>query len=110
MLRRTMYGVWGFGQKGKTMTGAMVAFGVAVAGTSMICYALMTRAERVRRNRRSVGDTSIDGASTSGGEGWAVASWFGADHSTTDSSGNPSDFGGGNSGGGGGGGDGGGGD
>ena len=80
------------------MAGAMVAFGVAVAGTSMICYALMTRADRGKRNRRSVGDTSIDGASTSGGEGWAVASWFGVDHSTTDSSGNPSDFAGGDSG------------
>jgi hypothetical protein len=100
-----------FGLKGKTMTGAMVAFGFAVAGTSMICYALMTRAERVKRKCRSVGDTSIDGGSTSGGEGWAVASWFGGDHATTDSSGNPSDFGGGDSGGGGdgGGGDGGGG-
>ncbi len=85
------------------MTGAMVVFGVAVAGTS-ICYALMTRADRVKRHRRTVGDTSVDGASTSGGEGWAVASWFGGDHSTTDRSGNPSDFGGGDSGGGGGGG------
>ena len=77
------------------MTGAMVAFVCAVAGTSMICYALMTRAERVKRNRRSVGDTSIDGGSSSGSEGWAVASWFGGDHTTTDSSGNPSDFSGG---------------
>ena len=83
------------------MTGAMVAFGCAVAGTSMICYALMTRAERVKRNRRLVGDTSIDGGSTSSGDGWPVASWFGGDHSATDSSGNPSDSGGGDSGGGG---------
>jgi hypothetical protein len=71
----------GFGQKGKTMTGAMVAFGVAVAGTSMICYALMTRAERIKRNRRSAGDTTIDSCSTSGSEGWAVVSWFGGHHS-----------------------------
>ena len=42
------------------MTGAMVAFGCAVAGTSMICYALMTRAERVKRNRRSVGIVQND--------------------------------------------------
>jgi hypothetical protein len=91
------------------MTGAMVAFGCAVAGTSMICYALMTRAERMKRNRRSGGDTSSDGGSSSGSEGWAVASWFGG-HNATDSSGNPVDFGGGDSGGGdGGGGDGGGG-
>ena len=91
------------------MTGGMVAFGFAVAGTSMICYALMTRAERVKRNRRAVGDTSIDGGSTSGSEGWAVASWFGGGHSATDSSGNPSDFGGDSGGGDSGGGDGGGG-
>ena len=86
------------------MSGAMVAFGFAVAGTSMICYGLMTRAERVKRNRRSAGDSSIDSGSPSGGEGWAVASWFGGDHSATDSSGNPGDFGGGDSGGGDGGG------
>ena len=86
------------------MTGAMAAFGIAVVGTSLICYALMTRAERIKRNRRSAGDTSIDGGSTSGSEGWAVASWFGGDHSATDSSGNPSDLSGGDSGGGGGGG------
>jgi hypothetical protein len=100
-----------FWAEGKTMAGAMVAFGFAVVGASMICYALMTRAERLKRNRWSDGDTSIDGGSASGSEGWAVASCFGGDHSTTDSSGNPSDFGGGDSGGGGdgGGGDGGGG-
>jgi len=46
---------------GETMSGAMVAFACAVAGTSMICYALMTRAERITRNRRSAGDISIDG-------------------------------------------------
>jgi hypothetical protein len=66
----------------------------------MICYALMTRAERIKRNRRSAGDTSIDSCSTSGSEGWAVVSWFGGHHSLTDSSGNPSDFGGGSGGGG----------
>jgi hypothetical protein len=97
-------------KKGRTMNGAMVAFAVAVSGTSMVCYALMTRAERGKRHRRSLGDTTVDGGGTSGSEDWAVASWFGGAHSTTDSSGNPSDFGGGDSGGSGdGGGDGGGG-
>jgi hypothetical protein len=57
------------------------------------------------------GDNSTDGGNYSGGDGWTLASWFGGDHSPTDGSGNPSDFGGGDSGGGGdgGGGDGGGG-
>ena len=87
------------------MSGAMVAFACAVAGTSMICYALMTRAERIKRNRRSAGGISIDGGSASGSEGGAVASWFGGGHSATDSSGNPSGFGGDDSGGGGDGGD-----
>jgi hypothetical protein len=98
----------GFGQGRETMTSAMAAFGIAVAGTSLICYALMTRAEKIRRNRRSAGDSATDGGSTSGSDGWA--NWSGGHHSVTDSSGNPSDFGGGDSGGGdGGGGDGGGG-
>jgi hypothetical protein len=60
--------------------------GIAIAGTSLISYALMTRAERIKCNRWSAGDTSNDGGSTSGSEGWAVASWFGGDHSVTDSS------------------------
>lgn len=95
--------------KGKTMTSAMAAFGIAAAGTSLICYALKTQAERIKRNRRSAGDNGTDGGSTSGSDGWA--SWSGGHHSVTDSSGNPGDFGGGDSGGGGdgGGGDGGGG-
>jgi hypothetical protein len=91
-----------FRLKGKTMTNAMAAFGIAVAGTSLICYALMTRAGKIERNRRPAGDNPTDGGSTSGSDGWAAVSWFGGDHSATDSSGNPSDFGGGDSGGGGG--------
>lgn len=90
------------------MISTTVAFGIAVAGTSLICYALMTRAEKIKRNRRSAGDSVADGAS-SDGAGWA--GWSGGHHSVPDSSGNPGDFSGGDSGGGGdaGGGDGGGG-
>jgi len=88
----------GSGLRGETMSGAMVAVACAVAGTSTVCYALLTRAERIKRNRRSAGDISIDGGSASGSEGRAVASWFGGGHSATDSSGNPSDIGGGDSG------------
>ncbi len=76
----------------KMMTRAIAAFGIAVAGTSLICYALMTRAENIKCKRRSSGDNATDGGS-SGSDGW-----FGVEHSTTDCSGNPSDFSAGDSG------------
>ncbi len=86
------------------MTRAIMAFGIAVAGTSLLCYALLTRAERITRNRRSAGDASSASGGTSGSEGWAVAGWFGGDHTLTDSSGDPTDVGGSDGGGGDGGG------
>ena len=91
------------------MTSAMAALGMAVVATSVICYALLNRAEKIRRNRRLASDSSTDGGGTWGSDGWATASWFGGHHSMTDSSGNPTDFSGCDSGDGGGG-DGGGGD
>ena len=95
------------------MTSAMAALGIAVAATSAICFALLTRAERIRHKRRPASDNPTDGGGYSGNDGWATTGWFGGHHSATDSSGNPSDFSGGDSGGdggsdGGGGGDGGG--
>jgi hypothetical protein len=103
--------------QGEAVTNAMLAFGIAVGGTSLICYALMTRLQNSKRTRRPSGDGSApDAGNYATGDGWTIASWFASDHSTTDSSGNPSDFGagdssggGGDAGGGGGGGDGGGG-
>jgi hypothetical protein len=87
------------------MTGAIMAFTIAVGGTSLVCFVLMTRLQN--RNRRSSGDgRSSDGGNYATGDGWTMANWFSSNHSALDSSGNPSDFGGG---GGGGGGDGGGG-
>jgi hypothetical protein len=84
------------------MTSAMMAFGIAVGGTSLICYVLMTRLQNRRGNRRSSGDnSSTDGGNYVGGDGWTIANWFGGNHSTSDSSDNPSDSGGGDSGGGG---------
>src|SRR5512141_2885895 len=74
------------------MTSAMAALGIAVAATSAICYALLTRAEKIRRNRRPAGDGPADAGSTSGSDGWAAARWFGGDRSAIDSSGNPGDF------------------
>ncbi len=94
------------------MTNAMAAFGIAVGGTSLICYLLMTRLQNRQRNRRSSGDDSAtDGGNYAGGDGWSHRELVRRRPFRTDSSGNPSDFGGGDSGGGGdgGGGDGGGG-
>lgn len=92
------------------MTGAMAAFGIAVGGTSLICYVLMTRLQNSKRQLRSSGDNSAnDGTNYAGGDSWGIASWFGGDSSALDSSGNATDGGGGDSGGGGDGGDGGGG-
>ena len=68
---------------------AMAAFGIAVAAISVVCYALLNARRKIRRNRRSPGDNSTDGAGTSGGDGWATAIWFGGHHSAIDSSGNP---------------------
>ena len=74
------------------MTDAMAALGIAIVTTSATCYALLNRAAKLRHNRESAGDNPTDGGSASGSDGWAVASWFGGHHSTSDSSGNPSDF------------------
>jgi hypothetical protein len=93
------------------MTGEMAAFGIAVGGTSLVCYLLMTRLQNPRANRRSLRDgPSPDGGNFTGSNGWSISSRFGGDNSAFDSSGNPGDSGGSDSGGGadGGGGDGGG--
>ena len=93
------------------MTNEMVAFGIAVGATSLVCYALMRRLQNRRGNRRSSGDSATtDGGYDTAGGGWAISSWFSGHHSAIDSSGNPTDFGGGDFGGGGDGGGGGGGD
>ena len=98
---------------GGMMTSSMVSFAIAVGGTLLICYALMTRLQNRRANRGSSGDGSgAVGDNYGGGGGWSISNWFGGDNSALDNSGNPIDSGGGDSGGGGnggGGGDGGGG-
>jgi hypothetical protein len=84
------------------MTRAMTAFGIAVGGTSLICYVPMTRLQNSQRNRRSSGDRSAtDGSNYAGGDSWTISHWFGGNGSASDSSGNPGDGGGGDSGGGG---------
>jgi hypothetical protein len=95
------------------VTSAMAAFGIAIGGASLACYLLMTRSETRRARRGSSRDGSgPDGGNYAESNHGSMFSWFGSDHSATDSSGNPVDGGGVDSGGGsdgGGGGDGGGG-
>lgn len=68
------------------MTGALAALAIAVVGASLICFALMTRAERQRNAWR----TSSDGGGPDGGAyssadtGGHFWSWFGGDHSASD--------------------------
>jgi hypothetical protein len=84
------------------MTNAVAAFAIAVGGTSLICYLLMTRLPNRRVNRASSGNGSgVDGGDYGGRDGWSLSHWFGGGHSALDGSGNPIDFGGGDSGGGG---------
>jgi hypothetical protein len=82
-----------------TMTSAMAAFGIAVGGTSLICYVLMTRLQSGRRNRRSSdGSFGTDGGNFAIGDGWSNLTWLSGHNSVTDSSGNPTGSGGSDSG------------
>src|SRR5260370_32111364 len=59
-----------FFRREKTMTSAVAAFGIAVGGTSLICYLLMTRLQNRRANRGSSGNSSgADGGDYGGGAG-----------------------------------------
>src|SRR5882757_1569447 len=82
-----------------TMTGEIAAFGIAVGGTSLVCYLLMTRLQNRRRNRKPPRDgSSPDGGYHAGADAWSFSGWFGSDNPAFDSSGNPSDSGGSDSG------------
>src|SRR5712692_10716712 len=74
----------------KTMTSAVAAFAIAVGGTSLICYLLMTRLQNRRANRGSSGNSSgADGGDYGCGDGgWSLSHWFGGDRSALDGSGN----------------------
>jgi hypothetical protein len=83
------------------MTGAMAAFGMAVGGASLICYALMTRVQNRRRNRPlSGGSFETGGGNFASSDGWRILNWFSGHNYATDCSGNPADSAGGDSGGG----------
>jgi hypothetical protein len=101
------------------MTSGVMAFMVAVGGTSLVCYLLMSRLQnRKTRQESAGGDTSgIGPGDSSAGSSGSLFSWFGSDSSSISSdsssshdSGSSSDFSSGDSGGGGDGGGGGGGD
>jgi hypothetical protein len=83
------------------MTGEMAAFGIAVGGTSLVCYLLVTRLQNRRANRTVPRDGSLpDGGHFAGADSWSTFRWFGGDNRALDSSGNPGDSGGGDCGGG----------
>jgi hypothetical protein len=70
------------------MSGAMTAVGIAIGGTSLICYLLLMRPQNRRAYRGSSYDSSgSDGGSYSGGGGWSLFSWIGGGDSTPDNSG-----------------------
>lgn len=81
----------------------MTAFMVAVGGTSLVCYLLMSRAQARKARRDSGGDSSSSDISS--GDGWSLFSSSGSDSSSSHDSGSSSDSGGDSGGGGGGGGD-----
>lgn len=87
----------------------MTAFMVAVGGTSLVCYLLMSRAQaRKYRRENASGESSSGDSSTS--NGWNLFSSPGSDGSSSHDSGSSSDSGSDSGGDSGGGGDGGGGD
>ena len=68
-------------RRGEMMTNAMVTLGIAVGGTSLICYALITRLHNRRANRGSSADSSGGGSGNDSGEhGWSISNWFGGDN------------------------------
>ncbi len=75
--------------------GNAIAFWIAVGVTSVICYALITRAENAGRRRAGAGSRSADGGSefSSSNDGYWLTSWFSSAHSSLDSSGSPADNG-----------------
>jgi hypothetical protein len=82
------------------MSSAMVALGFAVCGTSLICYALMTRLQN-RRIGRVTGGPSGEGLDVDGSHqaGWGGSAPSASGHAAADSSGHPGDAGVGDSGG-----------
>ena len=77
-----------------------MGFLIALCATSALCYTLLTRADRIRTERRFArrqsSSASGDGGISPNSDSWNLAGWFsGSDSSSSsyDSSGNPADFG-----------------
>jgi hypothetical protein len=101
-LRRTCLRAFCGSSREETMTGTMAAVGIAIGGTSLICYLLLSRPQHRRADRGSSGDSSgADGGSYPGSDGWSLFGWIGGGDSGSDNSSSSSDSGGGDSGGGG---------
>ena len=67
----------------------MAAFMLAISGTSLVCYLLMTRAENrgAAQRRRLAGDSSGSSSSyDSGGDISGIFSWFSGDASSSGTS------------------------
>jgi hypothetical protein len=91
---------WGDFAREAIMTSEMTAFAIAVGGTSLVCYLLMTRLQN-RCARSAPRDGFLpDCGNYTAAEGWIISSRLGSDNPAFDSSGNPSDPAGGDSGGG----------
>lgn len=77
-----------------------MGFLIALCTASAVCYTLLTRADRIRTERRfarrASGGDSCDSGLSASSDSWSPTSWFsGSDSSScsSDSSGNPADFG-----------------
>ena len=75
------------------MTSGVMAFMVAVGGTSLVCYLLMSRVQaRKTRGESAGGDTCGTGpGDSSAGSGGSLFSWFGSDSFSSHNSGSSSD-------------------
>jgi hypothetical protein len=80
------------------MTSAMAAFGVAVCGTSLVCFMLMTRVQNRCTTRRPSRGGSPDSSSFASGDsvsdGGGLFTWSAGDHSASDHPGASNDAGG----------------
>jgi hypothetical protein len=82
-LRRTMDLRSGSKKVAANMTSALTALAIAVSGTSLICFVLMTRAERSRNRRKTSADGGSDVGTYAGDDsGSHFWSWFGSDHAS----------------------------
>jgi hypothetical protein len=65
---------WGDFAQEAIMTSEMAAFAIAVGGTSLVCYLLMTRLQNRRANRSAARDDLLsDGGNYTAAEGWEAA-------------------------------------